>query len=237
MTIGPDPIRQIEWMSSRRGTTHLLDELLDDRPRVVRAGPGLRVELHRTSVQVRIGEALDRAVVERLVRDAVAVARRNREAVVLARHDDASALLTRARNDRMVAAPVTERELVGVVAGGEREQLVAEADAEDRDAPDELTHRRRLLDERLRVARAVRQDDAVVKGERVGVDVVWDHGDRGTRSGEPAQDRALDPVVDDGDAGVAVAELVRVLGRDAGRERPAAHRWMLLHLFEGRRDP
>ena len=60
----------------------------------------------------------------------------------------------------MVRAAVTERKLERLVTGGEREELVSEADAEDRHAADQLAYDRHLLLERLGIARAVRQEHA-----------------------------------------------------------------------------
>ena len=78
--------------------------------------------------------------------------------------------------------------------------------------------------ERRRVAWAVREQDAVVADELVGVDVVRVDGHRGARPGETVQDRALAAVVDDRDVGPArVREDVRLAGRDLRRERPPGH--------------
>src|SRR5262245_52077781 len=129
-------------MSSRRGSAHLLDPAVDQRPRVVGARAGLRVELHRARTQLRIGEPLDGAVVERLVRRGAVLGRRDREAVVLARDEDAAA---RALEDRVVRAAVAERELERPEPGGAREQLMAETDAEDTRPADEVAHGRRLV--------------------------------------------------------------------------------------------
>src|ERR1051326_5708876 len=114
-------------MSLRRGKP--FHPLLDDRPRVVRSRPRFRMELHRPGAQLPTCEPLDRAVVERDVCRLATLVRLDGEAVVLARHQHASA---RALEDGVVRAAVAERELEGLVAGREREQLMTEADAEDR---------------------------------------------------------------------------------------------------------
>src|ERR1700751_2683868 len=72
--------------SVRLGIRNLLHPRLEQRPRVVRPGPGLRMELKRAGAEVREVEALDRAVVEGDVRHLGRVARLHDEAVVLARH-------------------------------------------------------------------------------------------------------------------------------------------------------
>ncbi len=81
----------------------------------------------------------------------------------------------------MVGAAVAERQLRRLVAGREPEQLVAEADPEHRHAAERLAHDPRLLDERRRVAGAVREQHAVVGGELVGIADVREDGDRGAR--------------------------------------------------------
>jgi hypothetical protein len=154
------------------------------------------MELQAARAQLGIGEALDGAVVQRLVRRRAPLRRPHGEAVVLARHEHAAA---RAFQHRVVRAAMAERELERLEAGREREQLVAEADAEDRHAPEQLADDGHLGFERLGVTRAVREQDAVVAGERVGVDVVREDGHGGACAGEPAQNRPLAPVVDDRD--------------------------------------
>src|SRR5258706_14627565 len=111
-------------MSSRRGEAHLLDPLVQDPPRVVRARPGLRMELPRPRAELRVVEAFDGAVVERLVRRGAVRARSDGEAVVLARDEDAPG---RPLDHGMVRPAMAERKLERREAGREREQLVAEA--------------------------------------------------------------------------------------------------------------
>src|SRR5215210_1833682 len=105
MTIGPEPIRQIDLRSVLRGIAHLLQPALEDRVRVVRPRAGLGVELDGTGPQLGKVEALDRAVVEGDVRRLCLVRRRDREAVVLTRDENAAALPLQ---DRMVGAAVAE---------------------------------------------------------------------------------------------------------------------------------
>src|SRR4051794_38850811 len=141
---------QIEWMSVLRGTD-LRHEALERRPRVVRAGRRLGMELQRARAQLGEREALDGLVVERDVRDAGAVGAGDREAVVLARHEH---LPRPPILDGMVRASVAERQLERAPARRLGEHLVSEADPEDGRAAEQLLQRLRLLDERLRVARA-----------------------------------------------------------------------------------
>src|SRR5215208_1090519 len=134
MTIGPDPITQIERRSRRSGNAHLLDPRLDQVPRVVGPGPGLWMELHRAGTLAWEREPLDGAVVERDVSDLGTVPL-DREAMVLARDEHA----VRAQVEhRVVRTAVAERELEGLESRRQREQLMAEADAEERDAADQL---------------------------------------------------------------------------------------------------
>src|SRR5262249_36228548 len=66
ITIGPEPIRQIDSMSRRLGkAAPLLDPRFEDPPGVVRPGPGLGMELHRARPLAAQLEPLDSAVVER----------------------------------------------------------------------------------------------------------------------------------------------------------------------------
>ena len=61
----------------------------------------------------------------------------------------------------VVGAVVAELELVGLAAERQADNLVPEADAEDRHAPGEFAHRFNRIRTRLGVARAVREKDAV----------------------------------------------------------------------------
>src|SRR4051812_35786876 len=120
----------------------------------------------------------------------------DREAMVLARDEDA--VRTHVEH-RVVGAAVPERELEGLEAGRERKQLVAETDAEERYAPDQLGDDGSLRRERSRVARAVGEDDAVVPGgeERLSVGRVRIDGHACPRGDRALDDRALAPVVED----------------------------------------
>src|SRR6266516_1475524 len=125
----------------------------------------------------------------------------------------------------MVCASMAERELEGLVAGREREQLMAEADAEDRDTAEQFAHDGDLLHEGLRIAGAVREQHPVEAIELVAGRVVREHGHRGTGAGEPPEDRALAAVVDDRDPGASRVRVdVRLRRRHDACESPAAHR-------------
>ena len=85
----------------------------------------------------------------------------------------------------MVGAAVAELELVGLAAEGEAQDLVAEADAEDRRLADEFADLRGLVFERLGIAGAVREEDAVgLQGEHIFGEVSGgDDGDACSRCG------------------------------------------------------
>src|SRR3954447_7406585 len=199
--------------SGRLGITeaHLLDPGLDDPPGIVRPGAGLRMELDGLRALAGELQALDRAVVEGDVRLLPGLRRGDGEAVILRGDDHA---VRRALEDWMVCASVPERQLVRLAAGREREELVAEADPENRDTPNQVAQRCLCVREGRRVAWTVREEDAVVAGELVRIDVVRVNRDRGPREGEPVQDRALASIVHDRDLGPArIREDVRLAGR------------------------
>src|ERR671934_1169196 len=126
--MGPEPMMQIEWRSSRRGTQgHLLDPALEHRPRVMGSRPRFGMELHRACAFVRELESFDGAVVERDVRRLARVGRLDRETVVLRGHEHPAG---HALEDGVVRTAVAERKLVGAVTCREREQLVPETNAE-----------------------------------------------------------------------------------------------------------
>ena len=123
---------------------------------------------------------------------------------------------------RVVGTVVAEPQLVGVAAEREPEDLVTEADAEQRDLADEPAHDLRHALHRGRVAGAVRQEDAVgIAGEDVGRGRGRGHHlDVTPRADEVAQDRALDPEVvrDHAERRVLVARGVGLVGGDGGDE-------------------
>src|SRR5215210_1967104 len=87
------------------------------------------MELNGPGAQIREIETLDRPVVQRDVRRLASLARLHSEPVVLARDQHPAAPTLQ---HRMVRAAMAELELERPVPGGEREQLVPEANAEHR---------------------------------------------------------------------------------------------------------
>src|SRR5882724_3452848 len=137
---------------------HQVREAVEQVVRVVRAGRGLGMVLHAEHGQLRVAQALTRPVVEVDVGWFPAAAGErggvHGEAVVL-RGD----LHARGREvaHRMVGAVVAERQLVRAAAGGEPDDLVAEADAEDRHAPEQRAHAVDQVRHAFRIAGAVRE--------------------------------------------------------------------------------
>ena len=94
----------------------------------------------------------------------------------------------------MVGAAMAEGELEGLVSRCERQQLVTEADPEDRHASEQHPDSLDLVHERLRVARPIREQHAVEALELLRIRVVGEHRD-GCAGFSAAEDRPLAPVV------------------------------------------
>ena len=161
----------------------------------MRAGGGFGMVLDAEDGVVAMAEAFERLVVQIDVRDVdlVEVERVgvDREAVIVRRDLD---LLRELVAHRMVGAAMSEFQLVGFAAEGEAEQLVAEADAEDRLLADQLADVAHLGLERLGVAGAVREEDAVgLERQHIfGGGERGDDGDAAAGLHEAAQDVVLD---------------------------------------------
>ena len=128
--------------------------------------------------------------------------------------------------DRVVGAAVAERQLERLEADGAAEELVAEADPEDRPLADELADGRDDVVERGRVAGPVGEEDEVgVVGEDVlrrGVAGQQRHP--AAALAELADDRELDPGVDADDVGPVAVEHDRLGRRHRAGEVGALHR-------------
>ena len=94
---------------------------------------------------------------------------------------------------RMVGAVVAELHLEGLGAAGQRHDLVAQADAEGRDRRfDQFPHRRNRVIARLRIARAVGQENAVgLELQHFGAGLRRHHRDLAAALGQHAQDVVL----------------------------------------------
>ena len=119
--------------------------------------------------------------------------------------------------DRVVAAVVAEFQPPALRAGGEAEELVPEADAEERDLARESADCVDRVTERRGVGRAVREENAVrLQGERIG------RGRGGRQHGHAhavlrhaAQDVVFDAEIEGGDVEISFAvPLIRFPGRD-----------------------
>src|SRR5919201_4036266 len=223
MTIGPEPMMQIECRSSRRGTeAHLLHPTLEDRPRVVRAGTRFGMELHRGGALVPEVESLYGAIVERYMRRFARVGGLDCEAVVLRSDEHASG---RTLEHWVVRTAVPERELVRAMTGREREQLVPKANPEYRHPSHQVADRCNLLAEGLRVTGPIREQYAVEADELLGDRVVREDRHRRSCPGEPPEDRPLAAVVHDRDARSAELGVdIRLMRRHALGERASCHR-------------
>src|SRR5687768_11853505 len=136
---------------------HLLHPFVDQSVSIVRARAGLRMELHRPRLLGRKREALHGSVVEGDVRDRLA-APAHRKAMVLGRNEYTP---TRELENRMVGAAVAEGKLERLEPGRQGEELVPQADAEERYPAEQPRHLRDLGRERSRIAGSVREQDGV----------------------------------------------------------------------------
>src|SRR5256885_6076230 len=141
---------------------HQVREAVEQIVRVVRARRRLGVVLHAEHGQFGVTQALARSVVQvQVARLPTAPGERRRidgEAVVLRRdlHAPGREIL-----HGMVGAVMAEGQLVGLAAGREPQDLMAEADTEDRHAADQGAHAVHQIGYALRIAGAVRQERAV----------------------------------------------------------------------------
>ena len=179
------------------------------------------MKLQRPGVLLRKGDALHRPVVQGNVRNGRGVAS-HREAVVLTGDENAA---RRELEHRVIRASMPERQLERLEAGGACEELVAETDAEHGKTPEQLPDDCHLRLQDGGIARAVAQKDAARAGgeDRLCVRVVRPHRHLGPGGRETVDNRTLASVVQDGDAGPAAADTVRLARRDAGDERAAGH--------------
>ena len=133
--------------------------------------------------------------------------------------------------DRVVGAAVAERELERLQPDRAREQLVAEADAEHRLAPDQLADRVDDVVERGGVAGAGDEEDpvGVARQQLLGGGRAGEQLERRAARGEVAHDRVLDAGVERGDARAVplprdTCAARRSSPRGRGRGRPCSAR-------------
>src|SRR4051812_11750752 len=102
----------------------------------------------------------------------------------------------------MIASSVAELQLVRSSAERQAQKLVAEADAEDRNLPDEMADVFLRVRHRLGIARPVRQHHPVetLRQDLVGMSRGWIDGDVATLLRQMAEDVALDPEIVESDA-------------------------------------
>ena len=132
------------------------------------------MELNRSEVLTL--EPLHRAVVQRHVADIEAIGAGDREAVVLHRHEHALAV---AHPYGVIGAAMAEGELEGLEAERETEELVPEADSEQRHPPDKRQHRLDGILELGGIAGAVADEHGLGPQleNRLGIPVARDEND------------------------------------------------------------
>ena len=221
MMMGPEPMIRMRWRSLRRGISescwpgvrhaHQFDEVVEEIERIVRAGRGFGVVLHAERRVVAVTETFERLVVEVHVSefDVEAFERIgiDREAMIVRGDLD---LLRELIEHRVVGAAMSEFQLVGFTASGKTHELMAEADAEDGRAAEQLADVGDLRFERLGIAGAVGEKHAVGL-ERQHVfsgSQGRNHGDAAAGVRQTPENVALDAVVV-GDYVIAAAGAAR----------------------------
>src|SRR5712691_1909172 len=140
---------------------HRMDEPFEEHIRVMGPGGGLGMKLRRQDWQCAMAEPFERAVVQ------VAVGLLDlgaegfpidRETVILRRNRDLAGSQVA---HRMVRSAVTELQLEGFSSQGEAEQLMAEADPENRPRADQLLQRMDRARQRGRIPGAIGEEDPV----------------------------------------------------------------------------
>src|SRR5471030_2597333 len=177
---------------------HELYKIVEQITRIVRTGRGFRMVLHAEDRMVAQPEAFERLIVEIHVRDfhvaRVERIRVHREAVIVRRDLH---LLRYFVAHRMVGAAVAEFQLIGLAAKREPQQLVPQADAEDRLLADEFANVGHLGLQRFGVARAVRKEHAIgLERQHIfGGGEGWDHRYAAAHLHQAAQNVVLDAVI------------------------------------------
>ena len=182
---------------------HQVNELAEQVLRIVGAGRGLGMILDAEQGQRAMAHALVGLVVEIEVRD-LDVGGRERfrvhdEAVVLGGDFD---FFGEKVLHRVIRAVVAELKFVGAAAESEAAELVSKADAEDGNAAEEFANRFNGVGNRLGVARAVAEKNAVgLEGEDVfGGSARGNDGDFAIMVSEKAEDVLLDAEIVGDDA-------------------------------------
>src|SRR5215211_7004008 len=165
MMMGPEPMMRIRWMSVRLGIRvlgHQGHEIVEKIAGVVWTRRGFGVVLDAEYRMISQPESFERLVVEIDVGDlGVCGVERfgiDGETVIVRGDLDFVSQLV---DDRMVRAAMAKFHLVSLAADREAEDLVAQADSEDRNLADQAPHTVDLGSERLGVARTVREKHAV----------------------------------------------------------------------------
>ena len=143
--------------------------------------------------------------------------------------------------DRVIGAPMPDLHLPGPGAKGDGEELVAEADAEDRypGAQQLRYHRHGVSAGRRRIARTVGQEDAVgfMAEDVLGARRRRHHGDGTPQGRQASQDVALGAVIDGDDVTTGVRQGAVALAQGPARLVPtvgltAGHLLGQIHALE-----
>src|SRR4029077_18666300 len=121
----------------RLDASHQVEELVEDHLIVLRTSSAFRMELHRANRQMVVHQALDRAIVQVAMADAKAALGGEAvgidlEFVILRGHGHSARPQV---EHRVVAAMVAKSKSGGTRAGRLADELMPEADAQDREAP------------------------------------------------------------------------------------------------------
>ena len=154
----------VAW--SRPSNTERGHEFGEVGQRIVRAGSGLRMVLHRKERELAMTNSLYGSVVEIEVGDLERVRSRNpgrisnhSEAMVLSGDED---LIGPQISDWVIAPPVTVRQLRGRPPVGQPDELMSEADAERRKPRiGKLADRLQRITHRGWIARAIGKEESV----------------------------------------------------------------------------
>ena len=148
-------------MSVRFGICHQRDEIVEKRNRVVWTGCSFGMELYAERATLACAQTFNALIVQVDVRY-FDVGRKtvgaHGKAVVVRRDLDAASYSI---FHRLIAAAMTELEFVRFPTERQPQNLMAEADSEDRHAPEKLTHGVNGVGYRGRIAWPVREKNAI----------------------------------------------------------------------------
>src|ERR1700674_1106377 len=138
MMIGPEPMMRMRLMSARLGMLHQLYEIVEEVPRGMRTGSGFRMILHAEHGMIAHAEAFESLVIQIHVRDlALRCVERigiHGESVIVRGYFHFIGDLI---DYGVIGAAMSELHLVRLATYGQTQDLIAEADAENRNLANE----------------------------------------------------------------------------------------------------